>query len=112
MVNELDDIRRRAGIVSGDLYDSDLDDDDETPNNLDDFLFDNYRGNDIRPDVYENRRTIELVVEADDLVTVEDMQAFSQTLSNLVTKFDSSLTITFRGIQGGSSYKIGLVFTY
>jgi hypothetical protein len=78
---------------------------------LDDALWQAFRNTDASADVDEKRRLIELTVDADAVLTVEAMQAYSQQVSQIVETAGAG-QVVFVGIQGGVEMRVGLVFRY
>lgn len=85
---------------------------DESPENpLDDALWQAFRGTENMVDLDANRRLIELNVDADAVLTVAAMQAYSQQISDIVEKMGAG-KVEFAGIQGGVNMRISLVYRY
>lgn len=78
---------------------------------LDDALFQAYRGTDTWTDVDEERRLIEITVDADGVLTVDAIQTHTQQVSNIVQKLGAG-RVQFVGIQGGTQMRVGLVYSY
>ena len=78
---------------------------------LDDALWQAFRSSDASADVDEKRRLIELTVDADAVLTVDAIQAFSQQVSQIVENAGAG-QVAFVGIQGGVDMRVGLVYRY
>jgi hypothetical protein len=81
---------------------------DENP--LDEALFQKFRNTDVLSDVDVKNRLIELTVDADAVLTVDMMQAYSQQVSDAAQGVGEQ--VVFVGIQGGINMRVGLVFRY
>ena len=90
------------------LQDMMEEEDPESP--LDNALWQAFRNTDASADVDEKRRLIELTVDADAVLTVDAMQAYSQQVSNAAQ--GAGEQVVFVGIQGGVDMRVGLVFRY
>lgn len=88
----------------------DMMEEDSTESPLDDALWQTFRNTDASADVDEKRRLIELTINADAVLTVDAMQAYSQQVSNAAQ--GAGEQVVFVGIQGGVDMRIGLVFRY
>lgn len=78
---------------------------------LDDALFQAFRKSDTLVDVDEQRRLIEITVDADGVLTVDAIQNYSQQVSNIVEQLRAG-RVEFVGIQGGVDMRVGLVYKY
>lgn len=84
----------------------------EYPENpLEDALFDAFNGSSALVEVYADKRTIELMIDASDLVTVDHIQNYTQHISDVVQKLGAG-RVRFEGVLGGSEFRIALVFGY
>lgn len=81
------------------------------PDPLEDALFDAFQGSSAYAEVYANKRSIELTIDASDIVTVEHIQNYTQHISDVVEKLGAG-RVQFEGVLGGSEFKIALVFRY
>jgi GMP synthase PP-ATPase subunit len=77
---------------------------------LDDALWQAFRNTDASADLNEKNRTIELTVDADAVLTVDAMKAYSQQVSDAAQGMGEQ--VVFVGIQGGVDMRVGLVFRY
>ncbi len=77
---------------------------------LDDALWQAFRNSGAATDLDEKNRTIELTVDADAVLTVDAMQAYSQQVSNVAQGVGEQ--VVFVGVQGGVDMRVGLVFRY
>jgi len=78
---------------------------------LEDALFDAFNGSSAYASVYGDRRIIELTVDASDVVTVDHMQNYTQHISDVAEKLGAG-RVEFVGVEGGSDFRINLVFKY
>ena len=78
---------------------------------LDDALFQNYRTSDVLAAVYEDKRVIELTVDGSDVVTVDTIQNHTQQVSDIVQQFGEG-RVQFVGVEGGSDFRLTLVYRY
>jgi len=81
---------------------------DENP--LEEALFQKFRSTDVLSDVDEKNRLIEITVDADAVLTVDMMKAYSQQVSDAAQGVGEQ--VVFVGIQGGVDMRIGLVYRY
>ena len=88
----------------------DMMEEDSTESPLDDALWQTFRNTDASADVDEKRRLIELTINADAVLTVDAMQAYSQQVSNVAQGVGEQ--VVFVGVQGGVDMRVGLVFRY
>ena len=77
---------------------------------LDDALWQAFRNSGAATDLDEKNRTIELTVDADAVLTVDAMQAYSQQVSNVAQGVGEQ--VVFVGVQGGVDMRVGLIFRY
>ncbi len=77
---------------------------------LDDALWQAFRNSGATIDLDEKNRTIELTVDADAVLTVDAMQAYSQQVSGVMQRVGEQ--VVFVGVQGGVDMRIGLIFRY
>ena len=78
---------------------------------LEDALFDAFQGSSAYAEVYADRRMIELTVDASDVITVDNMQNYTQHISDVVQKLNVG-KVQFIGVLGGSEFRIALIFAY
>ena len=78
---------------------------------LEDALFDAFSGTSSYAEVYAKKRTIELTVDASDVITVDNMQNYTQYISDIVQKLGLG-RVEFIGILGGSEFRIALIYKY
>ena len=78
---------------------------------LEDALFDAFNGSSAYASVYGDRRTIELTVDASDTITVDHMQNYTQHISDVAEKLGAG-RVEFVGVEGGTDFRITLVFKY
>lgn len=78
---------------------------------LEDALFDAFNGSSAYASVYGDRRIIELTVDGSDVVTVDHMQNYTQHISDVAEKLGAG-RVEFVGVEGGSDFRINLVFKY
>ena len=78
---------------------------------LEDALFDAFNGSSAYASVYGDRRTIELTVDGSDIVTVDHMQNYTQHISDVAEKLGAG-RVEFVGVEGGTDFRITLVFKY
>ena len=78
---------------------------------LEDALFDAFSGSSAYAEVYADRRMIELTIDASDVITVDNMQNYTQHISDVVQKLGAG-TVQFIGVLGGSEFNIALIFAY
>jgi hypothetical protein len=78
---------------------------------LDDALYQNYKDTSVLAAVYEDRRVIELTVDGSDVVTVDTMQNHTQQVSDIVQQFGDG-RVQFIGVEGGTDFRLTLVFKY
>ena len=78
---------------------------------LEDALFDAFNGSSAYASVYGDRRTIELTVDGSDIVTVDHMQNYTQHISDVAEKLGAG-RVEFVGVEGGTDFRINLVFKY
>jgi len=81
------------------------------PDPLDDALYDAFSRSSALVEVYADRRMIELTVDASDVITVDNMQNYTQHVSDVVQKLDAG-TVQFIGVLGGSEDRMALIFAY
>ena len=78
---------------------------------LEDALFDAFNGSSAYASVYGDRRTIELTVDGSDVVTVDHLQNYTQHISDVAEKLGAG-RVEFVGVEGGTDFRITLVFKY
>ena len=78
---------------------------------LEDALYDAFQGSSAYAEVYANKRSIELTIDASDMITVEHIQNYTQHISDVVQKLGAG-RVRFDGVLGGSEFRIALVFGY
>lgn len=78
---------------------------------LEDALFDAFSNTSAYAEVYADRRMIELTIDASDVITVDNMQNYTQHISDVVQKLGVG-KVQFIGVLGGSQFKIALIFAY
>ena len=78
---------------------------------IEDALFQNYRQSSALAAVYQDKRIIELTIDASDIITVDTIQNHTQQVSDIVEQLGAG-RVQFVGIQGGSDFRIDLVFKY
>jgi hypothetical protein len=78
---------------------------------LEDALFDAFNGSSAYASVYGDRRIIELTVDASDVITVDHMQNYTQHISDVAEKLGAG-RVEFVGVEGGTDFRINLVFKY
>jgi len=78
---------------------------------LEDALFQNYVNTSAYAEVYEKQRTIEVTVDANDIITVDTIQNHTQQVSDIVQKLNVG-RVKFVGVLGGSEFRIALIFSY
>lgn len=78
---------------------------------LEDALFDGFNGSSAYAEVYADKRTIELTVDASDVITVDHIKNYTQHISDIVQKLNAG-RVQFVGILGGSEFRIALVYKF
>ena len=86
-----------------------MEDYEESP--LEDALFQNYRQTSVLSAVYEDRRIIEITIDASDVVTVDTIQNHTQQVSDIVEALGAG-RVQFIGVLGGSEFRIDLIYKY
>ena len=78
---------------------------------LEDALFHAFSGSSAYAEVYADKRMIELTIDASDVITVDNMQNYTQHISDVVQKLNVG-KVQFIGVLGGSEFRIALIFAY
>jgi hypothetical protein len=89
----------------------DMMEEDSTESPLDDALWQAFRQTDILVDVNEEKRNIELTIDADEILFASAIQTLTQQVSDVVEKVGGG-KVMFVGIQGGVNMRIGLIYRY
>ena len=78
---------------------------------LEDAFFQMFRGTEIRPDMWERERSLELVMPGEDTIDVDMIQGLTQKCSDLISQHGAG-QLQFLGVRGGSDWQVILVYKY
>lgn len=83
----------------------------EEDTSLEDALFDAFQNTSAYAEVDGARRAIELTVDASDTISVDDIQNYTQHISDIVEKMSAG-RVKFVGVLGGTEFRITLIYTF